>query len=123
TKDSYNEVLFAKQKGKKIVVSAVMPISGASKTKVSLILASLFKLALPYEFIRKTLDISDVITTQTEEEKQFIVSNYKIQKNKITVIPNGVSARFLNNSSLSMSFKKVYNIKKPFVLQVGRVEK
>ncbi|MEG0916294.1 MAG: glycosyltransferase [Myroides sp.] len=123
TKDSYNEVLYAKQKGKKIIVSAVIPIVDERKIKTSLLIESLLKLFLPHAFIRKILDISDIITAETNEEKLFISKNYKIDLEKIVVIPNGVGERFLKDDTLDVSFKEFYNIKQPFVLQVGRIDK
>ncbi|WP_353101107.1 glycosyltransferase [Myroides odoratus] len=123
TKDSYNEVLFAKQKGKKIVVSAVVPLSGGRNISISLLLASLCHLSLPYEFIRKVLNLADIVTTQTEDEKLFLIKYFKIKSFKIIVIPNGVSHRFVEQKKLEVSFSAIYNLHKPYVLQVGRFDK
>jgi len=122
TKDSYNEVLYAKQKGRKVVISAVIPIDSGRNINISLLLASVLKLSLPHEFIRKALEIADIVTAETRMEKKFIVDYYKIKPEKIVVIPNGVSRRFTNDNPLNISFKEHFNIKEPFVLQVGRID-
>ena len=123
TKDSYNEVLFAKQKGKKVVVSAVVPLSGRKNISISLFLSSVFHLSLPYEFIRKVLDLADIVTTQTEDEKIFLIKYFKLKDFKVVVIPNGVSHRFVEQKQSEVSFSAVYNLHKPYVLQVGRFDK
>lgn len=122
TKDSYNDIVFAKQKGKKVVVSSVLPIHFHNKIRISLLLSAFFKLNLPYQFIKKILELADVIVAQTYRECDFINRVFGIRRDKMIVIPNAVSSNICNKLS-NISFSEKYKISKPFVLQVGRFDK
>src|SRR5690554_4600945 len=55
TVESYSTLLYARKKGIKIVISAVIPIDKKNQITISLFLASKFRLFLPHEAIRRCL--------------------------------------------------------------------
>jgi glycosyltransferase involved in cell wall biosynthesis len=63
---------------------------------------------------KKILSDSEKVICLSEDYKQFIHKKYKINENKITVIPNGISEKFFIDEK-----KKI--IKTPNLLYVGRL--
>ena len=118
--EHYSLMKLAKDKGKKVVLSSIVALEGERRIKIGLILGKLH-LANPISNGKKQLDMSDVIITETEKEKDFLVKNYKIERNKIIVIPNGISSAVQGGDP--DLFKRTYNVTKPFVLQLGRFDR
>lgn len=116
TIDSYNLCMLAKERGIKIVISAVIPPSQKIKVKTMLRIP----VNTCYDLIKKSLDIADAIICQTNKEANFIEKIYGIERSKIKIIPNGVEERFkYSNEEL---FRNKFNIKDEFLLQVGRFD-
>ena len=118
--DHYNLMDYAKSKGKKIVLSSVIPIADYMKIKAHLALCSFFPLHTVFDLNKRMLDMTDIILAQTSKEKEFIKKAYTISDSKIYVIPNGVSPNVLNGNPELIRTK--LNLKKEFVLHVGRVD-
>lgn len=114
-------IQYAKSKGMKIVLSAVIPLEGKNKIKTDLLLCRLFHVHTANYFSKRIFDIVDVIVTETEKEKQFIIDVFNIESSKISVIPNGVSLDF--NVADDKMFCEHYGINKPYVIQVGRIDR
>ncbi len=71
-----------------------------------------------YEFTRQICDWSKAVLPNTTDERTLISDGLGIDKNKITVIPNGVEPRFeFGDPSL---FKKKYGMDN-FILNVGHI--
>jgi glycosyltransferase involved in cell wall biosynthesis len=71
----------------------------------------------PYKFLGKTIfEKADKIVCVSNYEKGLIVNNFKVDKEKVVVIPNGINLE---------EFKGLKRVKKSFktVLCVGRLEK
>ena len=113
-------IQYAKSKGIMIVLSAIIPLAGRKKIKADLLLCRLFHLHTANYFTKRIFNIVDVIVTETEKEKQFIIDVFNIEPTKICVIPNGISLDF--NAADEEMFCEHYGISKSFVIQVGRID-
>lgn len=114
-------IKYAKSKGMRIVLSAVIPLSGSTKIKLDLLLCRLLHLHSANFFTKKIFEVVDVIVTETGREKQFIIDVFNISPDKIVVIPNGISLNFeVADAGL---FCDNYDIKKNFVIQIGRIDR
>ena len=118
--DSYALMVHAKEKGKKIVLSSVVPQDRPCVVLFNLILSKLFRLQTGYSIIKKELLMSDCIIAQTEKERSFIAKYYKTPKSKIEVVPNGISIHF--DEANRYALKELYPIGEKFLLQVGRFD-
>ncbi len=118
--DSYSLMIQAKEKGKKIVLSSVVPQEKPFVIKHNLFCSKLLHLQTGYSIIKKELDLADVVIAQTEQERIFINKHYRIDKSKIEVIPNGISIQFDESNRNSLLEK--YDISKKYLLQVGRFD-
>lgn len=117
----WNLIQYAKSKGKKIVLSAVIPLSGGAKIKLDILLCKLLHLHTANFFTKRILETVDVVVTETGREKQFIVDVFNIPSNKVRVIPNGISLDF--NITDANLFCERFNINRNFVIQVGRIDR
>lgn len=73
----------------------------------------------PIEYQRyEMLQLCDCIFVETKTEQSFIIKNYKVDSDKIKIVPNGVDIQPLASKSV---FTKIGN-DRPFVLQVGRID-
>jgi glycosyltransferase involved in cell wall biosynthesis len=71
-----------------------------------------------YEFTRQVCDWSKAVLPNTTDEKKLVTQGLQIEPQKVTIVPNGVEARFkYGDPSL---FKKKYGIDK-FILNVGHI--
>lgn len=71
-----------------------------------------------YEFTRQICEWSTAVSPNTTDEAQLIVNGLGIDERKVTVIPNGVEARFKHGDPAL--FKKKYGIEN-FILNVGHI--
>ena len=114
-------IQYAKSKGKKIILSAIIPLSGRLKIKLDLFLCHLTHLHSANYFTKKIFDAVDVIVTETDKERSFIIKTFSINQKKIVVIPNGVSLDFTTTDK--NLFCEEYGVREGFVLQVGRIDR
>lgn len=79
-----------------------------------------FRFMDPYKYFELTLQLSDAILPNTNDELKFLLNRFSnIPQNKCFLVPNGVDSKFkYGNPEL---FIDKYNIK-DFVLFVGRIE-
>lgn len=112
--DSYSQIAYAKNLGKKVVVSTVIPQEKIFRIKFAILLNKLFRINNTYSLLRLTLLLADALVAQTKKEANFISHVYGIDPRKIIVIPNGVNEDILNG----------YNPKdkKDILLYVGRFD-
>ena len=128
-KDCVGLMRTAHNKGVKVALSSIFWSSfkralhegGSSLKKAELFTRHLAKLLFPYlpTGRRKTMTLSDVIFPNSEMEKQQLIRLFKIQPDKIKVVPNGIDEKFIGASS--NLFTEKFKIK-DFVLAVGRIE-
>ena len=72
-----------------------------------------------YDHIKYCLDTSDRIIALGEFEKVAIASAFRVNSDKIDVIPNGIPDRFFNRNE--QDFRRKTNISSGFVLCVGAI--
>lgn len=115
-----DQMFMAKKLGKKIVISSIVTIGNAKKTRLKIRLGKFLHLQTNENICQHMLEIADAIITETMKEKNYIIEAYCIDSSKIYVIPNGVSEEILGGNP-ELILKKL-NLHKPFVLQVGRFD-
>ena len=120
TIDNYGLMVYAHSKGKKIVVSSVVPLDQAFRIKAHLLLNKLFPLHTLFEINKRCMDLSDLVITQSQTESGFIHKNYKIPYKKLTALPNGVASRVVGGDPDLI--RKELPFLGDFVLQVGRID-
>lgn len=116
----YDQMLLAKKLGKKVVISSIVTIGDNKRTRIKIRLGKAFRLYTNENKCKDMLSLADAIITETQKEKDFIVSAYNVVPSKIYVIPNGVSEEILNGDASLIKAK--LGIDRPFVLQVGRFD-
>jgi glycosyltransferase involved in cell wall biosynthesis len=119
--EDYHLMLYAKNIGKPVILSAILPLEKRFNIWFNLMISSVLRIQTGYSIIYKMLRMADVIVAETKGEAVFISKNYKIPIDKIAVIPNGVS--FNSISKENDIVNKVLKLNKPYVLQVGRFDK
>ena len=120
TIDNYGLMVYAHSKGKKIVVSSVVPLDQTFRIKAHLLLNKLFPLHTLFGINKKCMDLSDIIIAQSQTECSFIHKNYKIPYAKLTALPNGVTSYVVGGEPNLI--KKELPFSGDFVLQVGRID-
>lgn len=83
-------------------------------------LKKLFDLSFGYDLLAQS---SGVIAISEQEKQQYI--KFGVEKDKITIIPNGVDLSLYNNLSKKCYFKRRYDIEKNvhIILYLGRINK
>lgn len=74
----------------------------------------------PIGEVNTLLQISDIILPNSFKEKENIQNFYKIPDNKFHIVHNAYSTHIVRD--VNVSFKKKYNITKPFFLNVANIE-
>ena len=116
--ESYQLMLHAKNLDIPIVISSVVPLEHKYKILINRFLNKLTPFHTSYYFIEQMLSNADAVIAQTILEANFIEKWYKVDKNKIHIIPNGVSVAEEKNEQI---FDKI-GLDKPYILQVGRFD-
>jgi len=105
--------------GKKLVVSAIdYSDMNFFKLKLYKFFQKYYIFPNVYKYRQKLFSASSIIIANSKPEKTFLLDYFDIDKNKIVVIPVGVSSKFYNNKT--KSFVEKYNLKK-YILCVGRI--
>lgn len=118
--ESYQLVKLAKSKNIPVVVSSVIPQQDRFKIIFNRMISKILPVHTGYWFLNELLNEADVVISQTEKEAIFVSKNYKIDKNKIHVIPNGINVDF--DEKNKGEFLKRTGINRKFILQVGRFD-
>ena len=82
--------------------------------------AYIFHLQTYFKNYRLALSLADIIIAETPDEKKFIAKYYKINPDKIYVIPNGIDEFECQNELI---FDLWSGRKQEYVLQIGRFDK
>lgn len=116
----FDQMILAKKLGKKVVISSIVTIADAKRTRLKIRLGKWLHLYTNENRCQDMLSMADAVIAETQKEKDYIVAAYETEAAKIHVIPNGVSEEILyGNPTLIM---QKLSIDKPFVLQVGRFD-
>lgn len=116
-----DQMFMAKKLGKKIVISSIVTIADAKKTRLKIKLGRLLHLQTNENICQDMLELADAIIPETQKEKDYIIEAYGTNATKIHVIPNGVSEEILDGDP-TLIYNKL-GINQPFVLQVGRFDR
>lgn len=116
----FDQLIMSKRLGKKIVISSIVTIADGFKIKIKILLGKLLHLQTNENIKQQMLIMADAVITETELEKKFIINVYSISKDKVHVIPNGVSEEIIDGDP--NLFKRKYGISQDFILQVGRFD-
>jgi glycosyltransferase involved in cell wall biosynthesis len=119
--ENFNLMMLAKKKNIGVAVSAIIPLENSFKIKLYRYLHKLTPINTNYKLIELMLLNSDVVIAETIREANFIIDNYKIDKSKVEIIPNGVNLNLKDGSPTLI--KEMLNLKRDYVLQVGRIDK
>ena len=113
-------ILFAKMSGKKAILSTHWPeYPEGVRGKF---LNTMTKL-IDYTIGPLVLKFADALVVQTEAEKQWLINKFKINEDKIAIIPPGLHNFYLDKRSKT-EFRKQHKIKEKYiVLSIGRLHK
>lgn len=117
---NYASISLAKRNGLPVVVSSIVPSENKHKVQIKKVIDHFISLNTPYRFIKKIFNMADAVIAETVFEKEYLEYAYNISKDKIYVIPNGVS--FPEANVGENYFFEQTGIPKDFVLQVGRFD-
>ncbi|WP_432260467.1 glycosyltransferase family 4 protein [Cupriavidus sp. TMH.W2] len=114
--------LRAKKYGIRVVVS---PVLNAFEVGRRLLKAKIAASRLPgiytgYRVARALFDVSDVVVALNDQEAELLSDCFKINEDKISIIPNGVDERFF--CSTPSEFETRYPDIRNMLLQVSSVE-
>jgi len=118
--EDYQLIVHAKRIGIPIVISSIVPLEKSVRIRANCLLSKTLPINTGYSLLKKILDMADIVISQTNKEAEFICRNYKLDKSKIRVIPNGVI--IINESKHSNLIYKKLDLDRPYVLQVGRFD-
>lgn len=119
--ENYKFIKLAKNKNIPVVISSVIPDENKFKIFLNRLICRVLPIHTGYWFMGKMLKDADKIVAQTKKEKEFIIKNYKVDSEKIAIIPNGVNINFEMNVSQEI-FNKL-GFKKKYILCVGRFDR
>lgn len=116
--ENYSLIKYAKSQGVKVVISTIIPLINGRKIDTY---RHLMKLPIPttYKIMIQSLQLADMLIVETPAEKKFIIRHYKINENKIQIIPNGID----EIGEKTFDIYKYINKDKKYILQVGRFDK
>lgn len=119
--DDYALMNYAKSQGKKIVLSSIIPLTDEKKILLNRLFCKILPLHTSYDLIRRGLQISDRILTESRTESIFLNKYYGVGLQKIIALPNGVNQNIVGGNSEIIRDELPF--KKEFVLQVGRIDR
>lgn len=117
TLDTYSLINIAKSKGAKVVISTIVPLIGENKLKIYRFLEK-FPIVTTFKFNKWSLQSADALITESQDETDFLVRNYGINRDKFIVIPNGIDEPSVCTEEIYEKIGK----KCKYVLQVGRID-
>lgn len=115
-----DQMYMAKKLGKKIVISSIVTIADAKRTRLKIKFGRYLHLQTNENIRQSMLQMADAIITETRKEKDYIVDAYGIDPVKIHVIPNGVSEEVLDGDPELIMGKLGLTL--TFCVQVGRFD-
>lgn len=112
---------YAKSAGIKIVLSSIVPNNGKAAIQANLLLGSILPIHPVQQLSQWALQMCDAIIPETRLEAQFIYEAYGINKDKMKIIPNGISnSLFGGNPVLAM---REFGIKEKVILLPALIDR
>lgn len=110
-------IKIAKRLGKAVVISSILPLKKKKRTLLYKYL-SIFKVKTEYRMRKNSLDLADLILTETPQEQEFLMRYYNIPSQKIKVLPNGAEPLTHHGDEIWDFLPRDTR----YVLQVGRFD-
>lgn len=117
THENYSLIKYAKSIGVKVVISTIIPLNNGMKIDMYRKLKNI-PIPTTYKLMIETMQLANAIITETIAEKNFIIKHYKVDKNKIWVIPNGMEESIIKTDDIYKYIEK----DRKYILQVGRFD-
>lgn len=113
---NFDNIVWSKRKGKKIVMSVLVPFhSGFMDTVKSWFSSRIGAI----RYYNQILEKVDVFTVVSEEQKYSLNKIYNISFNKIVVIPNIINNVFFENRN--KSFENRYHLPENYIISIGNI--
>lgn len=116
--ENYALTAYAKKCGLKIIISSVVPLSAGRRTDV-LRMLSFLPVLTTYKMEKSQLDAADWIVVESKRERDFVHKHYRVDSNKIVIIPNGFE---LQQSYNGKEIFEIIGNKGDYILTVGRID-
>ena len=118
--ENYSLIRLAKKNNIKVVISTIIPLNNGLKIDLYRKYVNKLPILSVYKMMIKSAQMADRLIAETTSEADFLNKHYGVPKEKIIVIPNGITScpDSVDDSIYSYVKKDV-----PFVLQVGRFDK
>ena len=111
----FNLVRKAKKSGIKIVLSSIVPLYDGWKIDIYRRFINRLPILTVYKMSFSILSLIDKLIVETQTEADFILKHYRVDKNKIEVIPNGIDIYTYDGMDI---FERIGNVS-DYVLHVG----
>lgn len=115
--ENYGLIKLAKAKGKKVVISSIVTLSGKFKLSFYWFIRRI-PLMTTYKILFDMCSLADSIIVETHREAEFIKKYYHVDQNKIHIIPNGADV-------IASESKVIYDFigkECDYALEVGRFD-
>lgn len=115
--ESYGLIKLAKAKGKKVVISSIVTLSGKLQLSFYWFIRRI-PVMTTYKILFDICRLADSIIVETHQEAEFINKYYHVEQSKIHIIPNGSDA-------VTSESKVIYDFigkKCEYALEVGRFD-
>lgn len=115
--ESYGLIKLAKAKGKKVVISSIVTLSGKFQLSAYWLVRRM-PIMTTYKILFEICRLADSIIVETNREAEFVKKYYHVEQSKIHIIPNGADA-------VTSESKVIYELigkKCEYTLEVGRFD-
>lgn len=115
--ESYGLIKLAKAKGKKVVISSIVTLSGKLQLSFYWLIRRI-PVMTTYKILFDICRLANSIIVETHQEAEFINKYYHVEQSKIHIIPNGADA-------VTSESKVIYDFigkKCEYALEVGRFD-
>lgn len=117
---NYENIYWAKQAGKKVIVTALLPYYDSLKEKLKYVASSLiYKAKLMHEMA----NLVDHFVVISDIQAEVLSKYFNVNKKRISVIPNIVNDKFYSiNKDQALKFNQKFNTSN-FILSTGNIRK
>ncbi len=118
TAECFDLVRFAKNSGVKVIISPIVNIQEGRILDFCRLFLNKLPILTAHKMCFSIANCADLLITETYRESDFIEKHYNIPKERLLVIPNGITRDDFQNED-------IYNAiggKKKYILQVGRFD-
>lgn len=116
--EHYDMVNFAYSNGVKVVISSIVGTTQGWKIDLMLSLIHHPMMTI-YNKNQSILKMASTIIVETQKEQEFIIKHYKINRSKISIVPNGIDCicEYTNEVYQKLGYQRDY------ILCVGRIDR